>query len=180
MAGEAGEIAELEDHEMHAQRLPWSRGSYTSDAIVKGESPQKHSRFRRDWPVWLVSGATLVSGVLGIVQVLVVRFSEAPQLLNLILPFGVHHWSRSLTLAFGFILIYLSFHLFYRRRMAWWLATGSLSLAVLAHLGHGRFWFMSLAPAVTLALLVISRRRFTVRSEPSNLAQGLELTFSAY
>jgi len=176
MAGEAEEVAELEDHEMLAQQVPWSRGSYASDAIVKAESPQRHSRLRRDWPVWLVSGATLASGVLGIVQVLVVRFSEAPQLFNLILPFGVHHWSRSLTLAFGFVLIYLSFHLFYRRHVAWWLATGSLSLAVLAHLGHGRFWFTSLAPAVTLVLLVLSRRRFTVRSEPSSLAQGLELT----
>jgi hypothetical protein len=74
---------------------------------------------RQDWPVWLVAGAALANGLLGIVSVLVVRLHERPALFNVPLPFGLYHWSRSLTLLFGFVLVYLSFHLLQRRRAAW-------------------------------------------------------------
>lgn len=128
-----------------------------------------------NWPVWLASAATLASGVAGILQVLVTRFSRAQRLFGILLPFGVHHWGRTLTLTFGLVLVYLSFHLFQRRRIAWWLAIGGLSLATAAHLAHARFWYTALAPAATLALLIVFRKRFTVRSEPASLALGLTL-----
>ena len=56
---------------------------------------------KRDWPIWLVSGATLANGVLSILSVMAARYSERPELFTLPLPFGVYHWSRSLGVAFG-------------------------------------------------------------------------------
>jgi phosphatidylglycerol lysyltransferase len=130
---------------------------------------------RRDWPTWLVAGAIFANGLLGIVSVLVTRFHDRPALFNIPLPFGLYHWSRSLTLLFGFVLVYLSFHLLQRRRAAWSLALGGAILAAIAHVGRGHLWYAALAPAAVVVLLLLFRRRFTVRSEPRSIAQGMGL-----
>jgi phosphatidylglycerol lysyltransferase len=130
---------------------------------------------RQDWPIWLVAGATFANGLLGIVSVLVVRFQDRPALFNTPLPFGLYHWSRSLTLPFGFVLVYLAFHLLQRRRAAWGLAFGGAILAAVAHAGRGHLWYAALAPAGLVVLLLLFRKRFTVRSEPRSIAQGVGL-----
>ena len=130
---------------------------------------------RRDGPIWLVAGAAFANGLLGIVSVLVARFRDRPSLFNMPLPFGLYHWSRSLTLLFGFVLAYLSFHLLQRRRAAWGLALGGAILAAIAHVGRGHLWYAALAPATLVVLLLLFRQRFTVRSEPRSIAQGVGL-----
>ena len=126
------------------------------------------------WPVWLVAFVTLANGVISILAILLTRFHE-PRLFGVILPFGVYHWSHSVTVALGFILIYLSYNLLQRRRVAWWLAVVISVLVMVFHLGHPRLWPTALAPAVTLALLIIFRNRFRVRSELRNIRQGFIL-----
>ncbi len=126
-------------------------------------------------PVWLVAGATFANGVFELVLILSHRVSRSPALFNMLLPFGVHHWSRTLTLVAGFTMIYLSLHLLQRRRVAWLLAVSSTMLAVLAHVGHGRHLHAGIVPVITLALLLIWRRYFTVRSEPRSLVRGVIL-----
>jgi phosphatidylglycerol lysyltransferase len=130
---------------------------------------------RREWPVWLVALTTLANGLLGIVSVLVVRFHDKPALFTMPLPFGLYHWSRSLTLLFGFVLVYLSFHLLQRRRVAWSLALGGAVLAAVAHVGRGHLWYATLAPAGLVVLLLLFSQRFTVRSEPRSIVQGVGL-----
>jgi phosphatidylglycerol lysyltransferase len=126
-------------------------------------------------PIRLVAGATLLNGLWSIGQTLLVGFPGPPRLLTLILPFGLHHWGRSLTVALGFLLSYLSLHLFRRSAIAWWLATVIAVLAVLGPIAWGNPWYTALAPAVTTVLLIALRRRFTVRSEPRSIRHGLEL-----
>ena len=130
---------------------------------------------RQNWPTWLVAGATFANGLLGIVSVLVVRFQEMPALFNVPLPFGLYHWSRSLTLLFGFALLYLSFHLFQRQRTAWGLALGGAILAATAHIGRGHLSYAALASVLVVVLLLLFRKQFTVRSEPRSIAQGVAL-----
>jgi phosphatidylglycerol lysyltransferase len=91
------------------------------------------------------------------------------------LPFGVFHWTRALTLVMGFILVYLSLHLFQRRRAAWWVAVFAAGVEVIAHLIYLRTWYTSFPPATTLALLLIFRKRFSVRSESRNIRLGFVL-----
>jgi lysylphosphatidylglycerol synthetase-like protein (DUF2156 family) len=129
----------------------------------------------RDGAVWLVSLVTLANGLSGVLRALLVRFPEFPRLFNVILPFGLHHWSRSLTLAFGFALAYLSLNLLQRKPTAWGLATAISVLALLTHVGHGHLWYSALAPAATVNVLIACRGRFTVRSELTSMAQGLAL-----
>ncbi len=163
-----------------AERLVAARlGDGSSSSVSSGAEASRARALRatakQNWPVWLVAGATLINGLLGIVSVLAVHYPERPELFAAPLPFGVYHGSRLLTLAFGFVLIYLSFHLFQRRRVAWWLATAGTLLAAVVHFGHGHQWYTVLAPIATTALLLFFRKRFTVRSEPRSIAQGLGL-----
>src|SRR5512136_3019768 len=130
---------------------------------------------RQSWPTWLVAGAAFANGLLGILSVLMVRFHDRPALFSTPLPFGLYHWSRSLTLLFGFVLIYLSFHLLQRRRAAWGLALGGATLAAAAHVGRGHLWYAALASVAVVVLLLLFRTRFTVRSEPRSIAQGVGL-----
>jgi phosphatidylglycerol lysyltransferase len=127
---------------------------------------------KRDGPTWLVAGVAFSDGLLEILRVLVVTIPDQWGILGL-LPFGQHYWNRSLILIFGFALLYLSLNLFRRKRMAWWLAVASAPVIVLVHLGYGRPWYTIVTPVVMLGLLLVSRNRFTVRSEPRSLVRGL-------
>lgn len=162
------------------ERLVGAMLGHDSDSSVPPSAEASRARrrwatARQNWPVWLAAGAALINGLLGIVSVLAVRFSERPELFNTSLPFGLYHWSRSLTLLFGFALVYLSFHLFQRSRSAWGLALSGATLAAVAHIGRGHVWYAALAPASAVALLLVFRQRFTVRSEPRSIVQGIGL-----
>ena len=130
---------------------------------------------RRNWPVLLVGGATLANGLMELLLGLLVRLSNNPHWYSLPTPFGVYHWSRLLRLGFGFLLVYLSFHLLQRRRAAWWLALASLIAVLVAHALHEHYLHLAPVSAVTIILLLMFRRRFTVRSEPRNIYQGVLL-----
>jgi phosphatidylglycerol lysyltransferase len=134
---------------------------------------------RLNWPVWLVAGATFANGFLGIYSVLAVRYPEHGEIYAAPLPFGIYHGSRLLTATFGFVLIYLSFHLLARRQAAWWLALSGTVLAALAHFGHGHQWYTALSPIIVVAILLAFRKRFTVRSEPRSIAQGVGLMIAS-
>ena len=129
------------------------------------------NKFRQEWPVWLVAFVTFVNGLVSIVAVLMTRFHE-PRLFGTIFPFGVYHWSRSVTVALGFVLIYLSYNLLERRLAAWWLAITISMVVFLSHAAHPLLWPAALAPALTIGLLLIFRRRFRVRSEVRNIWRG--------
>ena len=130
---------------------------------------------KKEWPIGLTSLAILANGLLLIFYTLLSRFHEHPRLYDLLLPFGAIHVSRSITVAIGFVLVYLSFHLVQRRRVAWWLAIVSLSLALVIHIVF-QLWYEAPAPAVTVALLLFFRSRFSVRTERHSITRGLALS----
>jgi len=126
--------------------------------------------------VWLVSFVTLLNGAWSISSLLLTRL---PQRVQYFLPFGVFHWTRSLTLVLGFILLYLSFHLFQRRRAAWWVAVFAAAIEVIGHAVHLGTWYTALPQATTFTLLLVFRGRFSVRSESRNIRLGLLLLFGS-
>jgi phosphatidylglycerol lysyltransferase len=128
------------------------------------------------WPVWVVSGITFLNGAWAIAGILLTRL---PQRADLFFPFGVYHWTRSLTLVFGFILVYLSFHLYQRNRAAWWAAVLVSAVSVIPHAVHWRTSYNALAPALTLILLLLFGSQFSVKSESRNIRIGLALFFGS-
>lgn len=132
-------------------------------------------RFKRNWPIWLVAFVTFANGVVSVLQIILTRFPVGYQRSDVLMPFGLYHFNRSLTLILGFILLYLSIHLLQRRLIAWWVATFSAALSFVLHISHWHLWYMALAPAITLTLLLVFRKRFTVRAESRSLLQGFGL-----
>jgi len=130
------------------------------------------------WPVRFVAGVAFINGLLEVLYVLVIRIPGEADVSEF-LPFGLHYWSRTLGLIFGFALLYLSLNLFRRKQVAWWLGLVSSVVVTLDHvvrgLVYGWSWYTILVPATTLALLVLLRKRFTVRSEPRSILRGLSL-----
>lgn len=129
------------------------------------------------WPVWLTVGVAFANGLFEVLRVLI-KTLPANESVTGYLPYGLYFWNRSLSLVFGVALIYLSFNLLRRKRMAWWLAAaGSAVVFVIYVIREGLFtggFFeeSTLAPAVMLVFLLVFRRRFTVRNEPRSLVRG--------
>jgi len=119
----------------------------------------------------LISLITFLNGLLNIALVL---FSRIPRKIPWarFFPFGVYYWSRHLTLGFGFLLIYLSFNLYHRKRTAWFLTFLVLLGTIFLDLFRFHHPGFILAPAVTLALLIAFRRWFKVKSEISSIRRG--------
>jgi phosphatidylglycerol lysyltransferase len=138
----------------------------------RASSPRPSRTWKDQWPVAAVALAALVNGLLEMLQVLLTRLPEFPRAFDVALPFGLHHASRLLGVLMGFLLVYVSFHLWSRRHMAWILALAASLVAVAGHLGRGHDLHLALAPAGLAVLLLLVRRRFTVRSEPRSIQQG--------
>ena len=135
------------------------------------------------WPVLLTAGAAFANGLFEVLRVLL-RNLPANESISGFLPYGLYYWNRSLSLIFGVALIYLSYNLLRRKRIAWWLAAAgsAVVLAVSAvreglftggFFTGGLFEASTLSPAVMLVLLLVFRRGFTVRSEPRSLVRGV-------
>jgi phosphatidylglycerol lysyltransferase len=127
---------------------------------------------RQNWPIWLVSLVTFLSGAWSITSILLTRVRGRGQ--NL-LPFGELHLSRTLTLVLGFVLVYLSLHLFQRRRVARWVAVFAVGLEITAHVFYLHTWYTAVPQIATFALLLIFHKRFSVRSESRNIWLGVFL-----
>ncbi len=126
----------------------------------------------QDWPVWLVSGIMFLSGAWTITSILLTRLPQRAQLFS---PFGIYHWTRLLTLIIGFVLVYLSFHLYQRRRVAWWVAFVVSAIAIITRVIHLHIAFTALPQVVNIILLLVFYDRFKVKSESRNIRIGLFL-----
>ena len=154
----------------------------SSDKVVSETRPPRRrsgirfkiwTNIRTNWPIWLVAGITLLSGAVSVLQTLFVYHHPKP--VTWVMPLAVQYWGRSFTLLFGFILIYLSLNLFRHRRVAWWLAVVISALLLMARFALLHTFYLSVFPAITLILLILFRKHFTVRSEPSSITRGLWL-----
>lgn len=125
---------------------------------------------------WVARATALLAlgnGLIALGLPAVMRLPRQPSVLGDALPFGLHHWGHPLSSAFGMVLVYLAYHLMRRRRAAWWLAVVASAVALTAHLLKLGTAPLAVGPALLLVLLAMSRRQFTVRSEPWSVAHGI-------
>ncbi|HET8524499.1 MAG TPA: phosphatidylglycerol lysyltransferase domain-containing protein, partial [Thermomicrobiales bacterium] len=148
--------------------------------LVLGIGVQAGSRPEvRKLPPHLPAMATGFTGLLTVLSVLAPRL---PRELNR-LPH--HHYqvhydvfapanaSRTVTLIAGFLLIFLSYSLWRRKRVAWLIATALLAATVFTHLLKEHDQVVSLFAAVNVLLLLAYRRRFRVRSDVPTMRLGM-------
>jgi phosphatidylglycerol lysyltransferase len=149
------------------------RAAITSQTTEK--SVLSFESMRRGPAVSIVTLAIFINGIACILQVLLVRFPHQPLLFGELLPFGLFHWGRMISLTLGFMLIYLSFHILQRRTVAWWIAVLISAIAVITHFIQSRHWYTAVTPSATLVLLIVYRPWFSARTEPHSIRQGLIL-----
>lgn len=153
-------------------------GNDTGSSNWRDDGPRLGSRLlklvKRDWPVWLVALTVWANGSLDVVTVLRPRHGYARDL-GFALPFGISAWNHAATVVLGFTLVFFSFHLFRRRRLAWWLAVSALTVLAGLHIVWYGHPFLSSGALVVIILLLLTRRRFTVRFEPRGTLPGLRL-----
>jgi phosphatidylglycerol lysyltransferase len=165
-----------------------------ADKSATDLKPQWKSR-PSNWPVFTVATLTLLSGLAGTWEPLLMRLSNHPRLFNTLVPYELYHLSNSLTIAFGYLLIFLSINLYQRKKTAWWIAMtlSGLSLALqLARLGSEHIHWLenqdwarelpaySIVPSiVALLALTLTRQRFSVRSAKETFLQAAKIIILA-
>jgi phosphatidylglycerol lysyltransferase len=120
----------------------------------------------------------LMTGATGLLSVLSVMAPQIPARFNRIEDyafFDLRDASRTFSLVAGALLLALSLALVRRRQVAWWSATGLLGFLVISHLFKRHDQIVAVIAAVNLVVLLITRRRFRVRSDVPTMRRGVAL-----
>jgi phosphatidylglycerol lysyltransferase len=125
-------------------------------------------RFRatlRSAAIWIVFGVTLGSGLVNLYSVMDdPLLPERARILREFFPLEFLHLSRSITLLVGFALVISSINIYKRKQRAWRLVLVLAGFSVLFHLTKGLDYEEAAFSAILLALLIATRRSFTVAS----------------
>jgi len=121
---------------------------------------------RRAILLWLITLITFCSGVVNVLSVIRPSLLENGARIAVLFAWPVTYVSRDLTLLIGFALIVLSFNIHKRRRRAYYLVLALSAASVLFHLAEGSDYGAAAVSVLLGALLLRSRREFTVRSRP--------------
>ena len=189
------ELADDSDQEDLAHEMEQSgfHEQYISpDALIASyDATLARSRWRafinpEQAPVLLIALNTFANGLVGLFQPLFQRLSQHPRFYDIVVPYGIYHWSRSLSLFFGFTLVLLSLNLIQRKKMSWLLSCVGLGVSLLVHVLRARIEYRSDSDFVTetlgfafipiilnLVLLILYRKRFSVKSEKKKIKTGV-------
>lgn len=126
--------------------------------------------------VKLVAFSSALVGMLDIWLGITGDISDSP--VASLLPFE-SHFSKSLIICCGFILIYLAFNLNERKRTAWIVALLITMISIGAHVAHRDFGVGLGALGGLSLLLVLLRSDFSVKSEKQSIAKGVKLSVVA-
>jgi len=118
-------------------------------------------------PEAVLAAAASAVGVISIVSALTPSIAARSDLVTGVLPPGVPSAARSAALAFGLVLIWLSYSLARRKRRAWLLAVAVVVLSAAAHLAKGLDVEEAAASLLLLGALVHYRKRFDVPGDPA-------------
>jgi lysyl-tRNA synthetase, class II len=119
-------------------------------------------------PVLLAWFAT-AAGLVSIVSALTPEMADRVDLIRGVLPPGVPDAARTVALALGLGLVWLSRGLARRKRRAWWLAVAVVFVSAIAHLAKGLDFEESVTHVLLLIALVRARRQFVAPGDPATV-----------
>ena len=125
-------------------------------------------------PVALAWAATL-AGVISIVSALTPEFADRTNLVNGVLPPGVPEAARTVALALGLAMIFLSRGLARRKQRAWTLAVAVVIASAIAHLAKGLDFEEATVHVLLLVALLRARRHFVAPGDPATLVPLLQV-----
>jgi phosphatidylglycerol lysyltransferase len=123
--------------------------------------------------VWFVSAITLASGLVNLYSVIGPALPERAALLAQIFSIEVVHFSRFLTLLIGFALVTSSVNLYKRKKRAYQAVLLMAAASILFHLTKGLDYEEAAMSLALAAILLLSRKEFTVLSSTPDFRLGL-------
>jgi lysylphosphatidylglycerol synthetase-like protein (DUF2156 family) len=123
----------------------------------------------------VVPFAVGLMGVLNLLSAIVPRPLESVVMLERWLPLEVMQRSRPPMLFAGLALIQVTRSLARRKELGWWIANIALSISLFLHVGRAFDLHHSLVAALLLGYLVVFRRRFYARSDPTSVRKALRM-----
>ena len=125
-------------------------------------------------PIALAWAATL-AGLISIVSALTPEFADRVDLVNGVLPPGVPDAARTVALALGLGMVFLSRGLARRKQRAWTLAVFVVIASAIAHLAKGLDVEEATVHLVLLVALLRGRRHFVAPGDPATVVPLLQV-----
>ncbi|MBN9495076.1 lysylphosphatidylglycerol synthetase family protein, partial [bacterium] len=142
--------------------------------LITGVAFQARNRQSvRSAPPHLPAVLTGLTGFLSVLSVLAPTLPRRFNRMEAYSPFAPSDISRTFTLAGGFLLLFLSYSLWRRKRIAWVAAVALLIVVIGGHLLKRHDELVALIAVINLAILVLYRRRFRVRSDVPTMRRGV-------
>ncbi|RJP48398.1 MAG: DUF2156 domain-containing protein [Anaerolineaceae bacterium] len=132
------------------------RNSFSEIAIVK-----------------LISLLTAAMGVVNVLSAVMPSLKDRLKLLEQYSPFGVSRGGHLTSALAGFALLLLAVSLWRRKYVAWILTVTILCVSIPTHLVKGLDYEEATLAALTLILLILTRRHFQARSDAPSVRAGL-------
>lgn len=126
--------------------------------------------------------ASILTGLIGIVNTLSAITPSFPARLawlKPLYPFAVREGSHVFTAVTGFFFLILAASLLRRKRLAWQVTVGLLSLSIVSHLLKGLDYEEAILAGVLLIQLLLLRPLFTAQSDRPSMLQGVKVLLSA-
>jgi lysyl-tRNA synthetase, class II len=130
---------------------------------------------RRPAPPLLLAWFAALAGAISIASSLAPEMADRVDLVRGILPPGVPAAARTLVLALGLGLVWLSRGLARRKRRAWWLAVVLVAVSALLHLAKGLDVEETTVHLVLLFALIRARREFVAPGDPATVLPLLQV-----
>ena len=126
--------------------------------------------------ITIVKSISLLTAAMGIVNVMSAvtpSLADRLKLLKEYSPLGVHNGGHLTAALSGFALLLLAISLWRRKRIAWILTVTILAISIPTHLLKGLDYEEAILAALTLILLIFTRRHFQALSDPPSVRAGL-------
>ncbi|MGB7712648.1 MAG: phosphatidylglycerol lysyltransferase domain-containing protein [Microcoleus sp.] len=129
--------------------------------------------------LWTASFLTGLVGVINLLSAVTPSLPDRRNWLEPFFPFTVRAGGHFFAAVIGFMLLTLASNLLRRKRIAWLLTVGLLSLSIVIHLVKGLDVEESLLSGVLLFQLLVMRQTFTAKSDRPSIAQGIRVLLGA-
>lgn len=129
--------------------------------------------------LWTASFLTGLVGVINLLSAVTPSLPDRRHWLEPFFPFPVRASGHFFAAVIGFMLLTLATNLLRRKRIAWLLTVGLLSISIVIHLVKGLDVEESLLSGVLLFQLLVMRKTFTAKSDRPSIAQGIRVLLGA-
>ena len=146
------------------------------------EEKQNYNPTRRGSDVWLVRMIAILTGLMGLVNLVSATspaLADRLALLKQVLPLEVRHGSHLAAALAGFALLLLAEALFRRKQVAWLLSTIILAVSAVSHLLKGLDYEEASLAAGLMVILLVNRHHFHAYSDLPSVKRGLLILLAA-